>query len=213
MHATAHPAPFPPFQSAGRHLRKSLGTVLLGMALTIAAASPAHARDWLSNLTVSPPTTTGPTTIPIGQTGDWTATATWSFDYDLINGEQITFSALAQSFQEFATGEFPASLSGDTLISCLPTCTGHGSVSVSYTATGAFSPPPGGTLQDIYLQPTATMTSLVDPHTIHIYDLPIRVAYFGITVTEVPEPSITAMLMGSALVLIRSAKRRRRNAA
>jgi hypothetical protein len=178
----------------------------------------AHAQDrecFLCNVAISEATITGPSSVQAGDVHSWTASARWSFDYDLLPGETIDFSAKALTFQEFTPPDdyHDASVTPYTKIICEPDCKGHGSIIVSFTATGAFEPPLGNTTQNIYLIPQAELTSSTDPFIDNLYDMPIAVPAITISIlpAPVPEPTSVAMLMcGLGAIWSRARQRARR---
>ncbi|WP_085317540.1 PEP-CTERM sorting domain-containing protein [Derxia lacustris] len=189
--------------------------VCLPFALLLACGPAQAERDfWIGDIVRGTPVTSGPSTIPSGVVASWSAATTWNFSYHLYRQESFSFSAQAQSFQEFARGEFPATVAGLTAFTCAATdCIGKGSITVSYTATGAFEPPSGYANQDIYLEPEFRMLSpILDPHAIYIVDFLASVPKFHILVTSpVPEPDPNLMLLGGgALALSLRGWRRRR---
>lgn len=161
------------------------------------SATTSHAQEracFLCNVEISDATITGPSSIQGGTVDSWTGSAKWTFDYDLLPGETIDFTASALTFPEFTPPDYyrNADVTPYTKIICEPDCKGHGSIIVSFAAVGAFDPFPGKTTQNIYLIPEATLNS---PSGINIYDLPIAVPKITVTVTAVPEPTIILMLI------------------
>ena len=191
--------------------RNSLSLIGAGLiAFCGVASAQAQGRThWISGSSFSDSTIAGPTSVRIGDVDSWTATARWTFTYDLLPGERIDLSAVALTFPEFTPPDdyYPADVTPFRSIICEPDCMGDASFFVTFTATGAFEPPTGTTTQPIYLIPIAKLTSTRDSG-ISYYDFPIAVPFKTIEVA-IPEPSLWSLMIGGFGLAGRSLRRRR----